>query len=115
MDVDPRRSNGMECPQTVVNLDPGFGAPEPFRLLEDYPPSTSIWIRLGFTFYTESTDPDYRLVQAAVPSWFAVLVCVVVTAVPTSRLLKARGRNARQMRGLCPACGYDLRGAAHER
>jgi hypothetical protein len=51
----------------------------------------------------------------AVPVWFIVVVLGGVTALAFWRVNEGARRRARLARGLCPACAYDLRGAAHER
>jgi hypothetical protein len=98
------------------NFDPGIGEPEPFRVLANLNAPT--WYRLGFEFEKESAnDPDGINVKIAVPSWFPLLLLVTLTFIAPLlfRAWRARARRALLSRALCPTCGYDLRGAAHER
>jgi hypothetical protein len=55
------------------------------------------WVGNGITWR------DRRLV---LPYWCPL---VLAAAVPTAALLRRRLRRRRSRRGLCPACGYDLR------
>ena len=78
-------------------------------------PRTTLWNRLGFF--------KVRFVAAGETStvWYAPMGSLaLVTALPVAAWLAARGRAAlrartRRRRGLCPACGYDLRGLESER
>jgi hypothetical protein len=54
-------------------------------------------------------------VIAAVPTWFAMIGCAGLAGLPVWLLRRDRRSRLRLRQGLCPACGYDLRGAAHER
>ena len=66
--------------------------------------------RFHFSFARKRADPTFdseRFVAAGVPLWF-VLPPVVWFAWRTTATLLRRGRRRRL--GLCPACGYDLRG-----
>ena len=56
-----------------------------------------------YTFAADSTPP-FRMVIT--PSWFVALLCAIL---PARRLWRSRTRRLRSRRGLCPACGYDLR------
>jgi hypothetical protein len=43
------------------------------------------------------------------PHWLPCLVTAILPALASARLLRRRRRRRRVGRGLCPACGYDLR------
>jgi hypothetical protein len=49
---------------------------------------------------------DWPVVSVFAPWWFVV---AVTAAMPTHWLWRRRAERRRQRRGLCPACGYDLR------
>ena len=71
------------------------------------PPNGVVFAGLGFGMRAER--PPYVIAAYAVwfPHWFAVLVLSVLPA----RALATRAiRRKRARRGLCRACGYDLRG-----
>ena len=51
----------------------------------------------------------------SLPTWFAPLCSAAFTIPFAVALRRARRRRLRDAVGLCRACGYDLRGAAHER
>jgi hypothetical protein len=81
--------------------------PEPVRWFEDRH-QAPWWVRLGFNWWTGS--------GFSVPLWFTFIICIAVTVAPLVDMLHApRWRRAMLARRLCPACGYDLQGAAHER
>lgn len=67
---------------------------------------------LGFGYVGAEVWPAAgggRVFAAIAPVW---AVAVVSGSVPALRLVgwvRRRGRTSRQKRGLCPACGYDLR------
>jgi rubrerythrin len=51
-----------------------------------------------------------------VPAWFILLAFALAMAAPANYLATLRRRRRRRLAaGACPACGYDLRGAEHER
>ena len=75
------------------------------------------WEPLGFVYRRQT--PAYRWSPPGLndwefnaPAWFVVLTCAALTAIPYASL---RRDARRRRRGLCPTCGYDLRGAKHER
>ena len=47
-----------------------------------------------------------HVVHVALPCW---LVCLLASVMPLHAWRRRRRRTARRRRGLCPACGYDLR------
>jgi hypothetical protein len=95
--------------------------PSPFRLVpyDTGPP----WHRLGFAFQSERDLTTYRkrpreqhTWRLWMPMWFVALLTGGATALlPARALRRARRVRLRREAGLCPACGYDLRGAKHER
>ena len=80
------------------------GEPEP---LERGPSNAVLFDRWGFGMHAER--PPYVVAPYAVwfPHWFAALVLL---ALPSRWLVTRVRRRARARRGLCDACGYDLRG-----
>lgn len=83
------------------------------------PPHLDPW-RTGRFHYWRVEHPSERgwVVErkAILPLWFPALACLTLTtAFPIRRAWNQRRRSVRVARGLCPACAYDLRGAAHER
>jgi hypothetical protein len=76
------------------------------------PPPQSTWNRLGFWHWPNSmrivneNNEVIRHETWMAPRWL-VLVALTVPAWPW--LLIRLRRRKRQIRGLCPACGYDLR------
>jgi hypothetical protein len=91
-----------------------FGTDDPARF-QLRTGSGSLWQRLGFWLYYEMSERTYRLIDATVPPWFVALVFATFTAGPGWSLRRHARRHRRAASGLCVACGYDLRGAAHER
>lgn len=68
--------------------------------------------RFGFFFGTAdrngiSSFVNFHMTEASVPAWFVMTVFATPFAIRLVRLFRSRRRNAA---GLCPACGYDLRG-----
>ena len=87
-----------------------------------WPPDGPLWWqRLGFGFavtkYVAAAQPlTMRSVGVAAPWWFLTSASLVVSTVAYCSLWRGtRRRRLRDATGLCRACGYDLRGAAHER
>jgi hypothetical protein len=68
-------------------------------------------VRLGFG-YEAFQSSDVAQWIGRVPLWFVFVVGIALAA-PSFAALRAPGRH--NVAGLCPSCGYDLRGAAHER
>jgi hypothetical protein len=75
----------------------------------------SFWYRVGF-WYSSGTDRGglYQW-KLGVPLWFAFVLCAAPTLVSGRSLWHRHRARVRTVRGLCPACAYDLRGVAHER
>jgi hypothetical protein len=89
------------------------GASSGIRLIEDG--RSPLWQRLGFGAGA-STVKVWSMIGVGVPTWFLVLLPALSTALPTLLVRRARQRRRRRAAdGLCAACGYDLRGAAHDR
>ncbi|HEV2296000.1 MAG TPA: hypothetical protein VGR35_19295 [Tepidisphaeraceae bacterium] len=76
--------------------------------------SLPLWNRIGF-FYSSGGEDTLSGWQVGAPSWFAVLLCILATTVSGRYVLRERQRMSRLRRSLCPTCGYDLRGADHDR
>lgn len=77
------------------------------------------WQRLGFGFavtdYAAATQPlTMKSLGFAAPWWFVTAASVVVSTVAYRSLWRGT-RRRRRTAGRCESCGYDLRGAAHER
>jgi hypothetical protein len=75
--------------------------------------TATAWGRLGFRFNWSLGPNEIR--QVAAPLWLVCVICCAGAAAPGHILWRQRRARRRLKRGLCPACGYDLRGAAHER
>jgi hypothetical protein len=81
------------------------------------------WQRVGFQVVWWTTPPEpmaWGTMQRSergliVPTWFVALLAAVMTSVPGRYLRKDRRLRHRRAAGQCLACGYDLRGAEHER
>ena len=75
----------------------------------------STWRKLGFGAY-ESTDsnPAVLVRQKAVraPSWALALILMIPPVARLPILLRGVRSWRRRRAGLCPVCGYDLRGSA---
>jgi hypothetical protein len=71
--------------------------------------------RLGFAYFDKTWDATPRVrrrtTALVVPLWFLMLVFSIVPALWTRSALHRRRRATRAKRGLCVACGYDLRGS----
>jgi hypothetical protein len=72
------------------------------------------WRVLGFGYWNTRLPqgPAYRaleVVGATVPLWFVALLFAVAPAMAARRQLRDRQRRRRIARGLCAACGYDVR------
>ena len=86
--------------------------------------SPSVWHRLGFVIevkdetsrsaYDHGSSGRWHGVLA-LPTWFIAVMGIAIAARPTWSLWRERRARARHGQGRCPACGYDLRGALHER
>jgi hypothetical protein len=58
-------------------------------------------------FMAAEDVPEGTLGFVMFPQWTVVAACV---AMPGTRLARRRRRKRREAHGLCPRCGYDLRG-----
>jgi hypothetical protein len=72
--------------------------------------------QLGFAFWREEIDPSekgqttpVRVTHIIVPYYFIFALAVVIVACQARVVHRARGRRRREVAGLCPTCGYDLR------
>lgn len=83
-------------------------------VLNDLAPHGTVWEKIGFKHVSQST-PTYTGHVISLPSWLIVGCCALATAAAGWPLWSMRRRRSRVLRGLCPTCGYDLRGAEHER
>lgn len=74
----------------------------------------SSWTRLGFHYCRDVQTGQSRTANnwaVVIPYWFpAGLAAILPACWLTSLGRRRRRRAARVRRGLCPACGYDLRG-----
>jgi hypothetical protein len=104
-------------------IGPHLGeTPRPWMLRHDRmrPPTKPPDEGFGFQFGCGKAaqgapgQPAYYA-YAKIPTWFAFITCVALTAASYVCLRRAYHRRLREQRNLCPACGYDLRGAEHER
>jgi hypothetical protein len=57
---------------------------------------------------------DYRFHVLSAPLWFVVGVFAVLPLVASVRVTRGRVRKRRRARGLCLACGYDLRASPNQ-
>jgi hypothetical protein len=99
-----------DAPWSIVHrTDP------PLRFRWTYAVDGPWWERLGFYFDDGRRNLFDVSYLAEMPAWFVVLTLAALT-IPSARVLR-RERRQRQRRaaGACESCGYDLRGAAHER
>ena len=75
--------------------------------------------RLGFTFDFDPmpVGPQRRVAGyvMSVPLWFPLSVGMTLAGLGARHLWRTRIRLRRRAAGQCESCGYDLRGAAHER
>ena len=96
-----------------VSVEPGTQPPE--TLLRAA--GNSMWDRLGFMpVWRGSARPHPQTERgAAVPTWFIPVLGAMAALPGLLSLRRARRQRSRRARGLCPACGYNLRGAEHER
>jgi hypothetical protein len=111
-----RRLDGVETtawrPRFMV--EPGTPQP-PEPLLRSA--GSSIADRLGFMpVWRGSARPHPHTERgAAVPTWFIAMLGAMAVLPGLLSLRRARRQRSRRAQGLCPACGYNLRGAEHER
>jgi hypothetical protein len=70
--------------------------------------------RLGFRFTWGRFGRQFEA-GVFVPAWFVVLMLALLTALPGMWLRRDARRRRRAANGQCVPCGYDLRGAEHER
>jgi hypothetical protein len=102
----------------IGTRDVASGIPLRFLVRDDGP----WWSRLGFRLVFErgSKPPprgpwqQYGLSLAA-PTWFLILLPASLTLLPARALHRDRRARRRRAAAQCVTCGYDLRGAAHER
>jgi hypothetical protein len=62
---------------------------------------------LGFYVASGDSGKDGPFHIVAVPHWFAFVLMAIV---PSVWIWRMRAAQRRRLAGLCPACGYDLRG-----
>jgi len=72
-----------------------------------YAPAVYAWGGFGFV-NAKGAAPGFRQRFLTLPAWS---VCVAAAVLPARAALRRSGlrRRLRRSRGLCPACGYDLR------
>jgi hypothetical protein len=78
-------------------------------------PSSPISWPGALGFWTGTEDPvlakaGFKARVYIVPDWFLLLLTAVLPAKWLARWGRARKLASREARGLCPSCGYDLRG-----
>ena len=90
---------------------------QPFVVYWRY--ADSVWNRFNFSYSSKrgTIGGTYhgRDTEVSAPTWFILLGCAAVITLPARSVLRDRRRRSRLGRGCCPACGYDLRGANHDR
>jgi hypothetical protein len=87
------------------------------------PQTQAWWNRLGFRARRDSSPPigtplgTQEMVEASIvaPTWFLALCGLTLTFLPGRAMRRARRTRLRRAAGQCESCGYDLRGAEHER
>jgi hypothetical protein len=77
-------------------------------LMEQFWQSADVHFRHFSFIYATRSSPGYKEYDLATPFWFALLLSLILPAVWVGRILRDRRR---RRGGLCPACGYDLRGS----
>jgi hypothetical protein len=68
----------------------------------------------GFELFSRDYDIttySERLWSITLPLWFMILVALALPTRTARRLWRTRRATRRAAQGLCPACGYDLRGS----
>jgi len=83
---------------------PGYAAVAPEG--EDLVADSAV---LGFLYFRESTG-GRRFTTLVTPHYAWVLLTVALPAARAARLIQQRRSRRAALAGLCPACGYDLRG-----
>jgi hypothetical protein len=86
-------------PQDPLDVDWRLGSLQYFRSDRRYisKPPMQAWV-WGFLIVT-------------VPYWLLAVLTAVLPAMATARLLRGMKQRRRIARGMCPHCGYDLRGS----
>ena len=99
----------------------GHTTPPPRDAVGDLPAVTAsdrAHSALGFAYLRRDKQPFNRppvtgwywgFVAVTAPCWAPAAVTAVLPALWTARRVSRRRRTGRENRGLCPACGYDLR------
>jgi hypothetical protein len=121
-DVSLRSSAGEFAIQInkLLNPEEWIGMARGWYMLPVHRPSTPIasrlgsgptlWNRLGFAGFHGSTSgpgvPRFDIRMIVIPYWPLVIVCALL---PIRSAIRWTPRKRRIKRGLCPACGYDLR------
>jgi hypothetical protein len=74
----------------------------------DAKPVDTVWRRLGFGHWSATYGLGYTATSRRLwaPAWF---VAAMFTLWPAAWMLSRARARRRARRGLCPACGYDLR------
>ena len=76
-------------------------------------PKTHVWLRVpGFNVTTTTTRAHWargRYVDVSFPLWLVALLASILPIMWGLRYRRGRRRRARARKGLCTACGYDLR------
>jgi hypothetical protein len=66
---------------------------------------------IGIARYVISERPSRSDHIVLVPCWLAALLAAILPAVWFDRWRRQRSARRRRDAGLCPKCGYDLRGS----
>lgn len=101
--------------QTGITFSHQSETSRPFSFIAWPDESLPFWNRVGFHYESAADDVGLSRWDGGVPSWFVVLLCLVTTIISSRYVTREHRSRSRLARGLCLACGYELRGAAHER
>ena len=73
-----------------------------------------VWKSAGFYLVHDAGGHPKSKVSFGVPLWLPLALLAAAPAARAAAFARGRRRKARLRRGLCPACGYDLRGTPGE-
>ena len=114
-----RTGDGLVCWYTEYWREPA-AKPSPLKYEREQPyelrPYASPGLgRLGFTYHNHFVADDENLLTlgqrvVCAPLWLPLALSLVVPGHWMVRRAASRKRDRRRSSGLCPACGYDLRG-----
>jgi hypothetical protein len=106
-----RKGDGSRLPRWKFST---YGSPGyPFFGTRSRIPSRnhlSVWQRAGFELGNSSSGTPPSVIRGVIaPHWFCALLLLITPALWLRYGLPRLRRRQRAARGLCPACGYDLR------